>query len=243
MTLRFIKPDWPAPPGIRAASTLRVGGASTGRYESLNLGSHVGDKPESVSENRNQLVTSLGLPSPPGWLTQVHGNSAVDAADSDAPEADAGYTHESGVVCAVMTADCLPILLCKQDGSGIAAVHAGWRGLENGIVEASIDTLGSPNLLAWLGPAIGPEAFEVGAEVRASFLAKSKDYTTAFSAAGQDKYLADMYQLGRITLIRAGVNVADIFGGGWCTYHQPNDFFSYRRDHTTGRMATLIWRE
>jgi len=243
MNLRFIKPDWPAPPGIRAASTLRVGGASTGPYRSLNLGSHVGDYPERVNENRTRLAASLALPSTPGWLTQVHGNLAVDAATAVAPEADAGYTHESGVVCAVMTADCLPILLCKQDGSGIAAVHAGWRGLEKGIVEAGINALGTPNLLAWLGPAIGPEAFEVGTEVLESFLTKSKEYAAAFSEKGQDKYWADIYQLGRITLMRAGVNVANIHGGGWCTYQQNNDFFSYRRDQITGRMATLIWRE
>jgi YfiH family protein len=243
MNLRFIEPDWPAPPGIRAASTLRAGGASTDPYRSLNLGLHVGDEPARVSENRNRLAASLALPSTPEWLTQVHGNLAVDAATTGAPEADAGYTHESGVVCTVMTADCLPILLCKRDGCGIAAVHAGWKGLENGIVEASIDALGTPKLLAWLGPAIGPEAFEVGAEVRESFLAKSGDYTTAFCATDQGKYLADIYQLGRTTLMLAGVNVADIYGGGWCTYQQSKDFFSYRRDHITGRMATLIWRE
>jgi YfiH family protein len=243
MNLRFIEPNWPAPPGIRAASTLRVGGTSAGPYQSLNLGTHVGDEPELVTENRNRLAASLALPSTPGWLTQVHGNLAVDAASSCAPEADAGYTHDSGVVCAVMTADCLPILLCKRDGCGIAAVHAGWRGLENGIVEAGIDALGTPNLLAWLGPAIGPKAFEVGAEVRESFLAKSGDYSTAFCETTQGKFLADIYQLGRLTLIHAGVSGADIYGGGWCTYHQPQDFFSYRRDPITGRMATLIWRE
>ena len=246
MSLHLIEPDWTAPPGVRSASTLKVGGASSGPYQSLNLGLHVGDEPTLVEENRQRLTAALGLPSSPVWLNQVHGNLAVDAgitAATDIPQADAAYTHRAGVVCAVMTADCLPILLCTKDGAGIAAVHAGWKGLEKGIVEASINALGTRKLLAWLGPAIGPEAFEVGPEIPEAFGAKSEDYRKAFREIGQNKYLADIYQLGRITLMRAGINADDIHGGGWCTHRQADEFFSYRRDRITGRMATLIWRE
>lgn len=243
MTLRFIEPNWPAPPGVHAASTLRGGGGvSAAPYQSLNLGLHVGDATENVTENRDRLADRLQLPATPGWLTQVHGSAAINAT-TGMPEADAGFTRERGVVCAVMTADCLPVLLCTADGGGVAAVHAGWKGLANGILEASINALGSSNLLAWLGPAIGPAAFEVGEEVRKTFITKNEAYACAFRQKAQGKYLADIYQLGRITLMRSGVNTNNMYGGGWCTYSQPSDFFSYRRDRITGRMATLIWRE
>lgn len=244
MTLRYLEPNWPAPPGVRAVSTLRDSGASTGPYASFNLGLHVGDEEHRVIENRLRLVVELGLPSSPQWLTQVHGHRVIEAGRvAGAPEADAAYTRAAGRVCAVMTADCLPILLCSRDGSAVAAVHAGWKGLAGGVVESAIHALGTRELLAWLGPAIGPDAFAVGADVRAAFMALDSGLTAAFRPAGEAKWLADIYQLGRVMLARAGVPRDAIHGGGWCTHGQPDDFFSYRRDRVTGRMASLIWRE
>lgn len=244
MTLRYIEPDWPAPSGVRAASTLRDSGASSGPYASFNLGLHVGDEAQRVIENRLRLAAELGLPSSPQWLTQVHGNRVIEAGlMAGAPEADAIYTRVAGRVCAVMTADCLPILLCSRDGATVAAVHAGWRGLVSGVVESAIHALGTRELLAWLGPAIGPDAFAVGEDVRMAFRDLDPGFTAAFRPAGEDKWLADIYHLGRVVLARAGVPGDAIHGGGWCTHAQPGDFFSYRRDRVTGRMATLIWRE
>lgn len=270
MTIAWIEPDWPAPPGVRAASTLRAGGVSVGPYASLNLGIHVGDDGVRVAENRNRLATVLGLPSEPLWLNQVHGtrtllaeaqhsagpSSSPDPAGTGPPQqrhpggglprsgpasADALGTRSSGVVCAVMTADCLPLLLCSRDGAAVAAVHAGWKGLVNGVVESAVTALGTRKLLAWMGPAIGPDAFEVGNEVREIFLRKGLDFAQGFHAAAGDKWRADLYGLARITLQRLGVT--EIHGGGWCTFSRADDFFSYRRDGATGRMATLIWRE
>lgn len=237
----FLEPDWPAPPGIRAASTLRRGGVSEDPYASLNLGAHVGDVPEWVAENRRRLRERLNLPAEPVWLNQVHGNRTIRAEASEDRSADAAYTEESGVVCAVMTADCLPILLASRDGACIAAVHAGWKGLAGGVVESAVAAMGFADLLAWLGPAIGPEAFEVGGEVRAAFLENDTEFAGAFRETAGGKWLADLYRLARITLTRLGVS--DIHGGSWCTYGNAADFFSYRRDRVTGRMATLIWRE
>ena len=237
----WIEPDWPAPPGIRAASTLRSGGVSRDRYASLNLGGHVGDDPERVAENRRRLAAALELPSEPIWLSQVHGSRVARA---DAPEvlaADAAHTRARGVVCAVMTADCLPVLLCSRDGETVAAVHAGWKGLAGGVVEAAVAAMGTRDVLAWLGPAIGPEAFEVGGEVRETFIRGGGEFAEGFREAGDGKWLADIYRLARVVLNRLGV--AEIRGGGWCTHGNPDDFFSYRRDRDTGRMATLIWRE
>jgi len=237
----WIEPDWPAPPGIRAASTLRQGGVSHAGFASLNLGAHVGDQPEHVAENRRRLALALDLPAEPVWLTQVHGCLAVAADAPEQPAADAAHTRRAGVVCAVMTADCLPVLLCSRDGAQVAAVHAGWKGLAGGVIEAAVAALGTRDILAWLGPAIGPQAFEVGDEVRASFLGNGAELAAGFRPAGQGKWLADLYLLARRVLNR--LDIADIYGGGWCTHSQPEDFFSYRRDRETGRMATLIWRE
>jgi YfiH family protein len=243
MTRFWIEPDWPAPPGIRAACTRRVGGVSDGPYASLNVGAHVGDEPDRVAENRARLAAALGLPSEPVWLDQVHGCRVVraDAGPSPmTPAADAAYTRASGVVCAVMTADCLPILLCSRSGDCVAAVHAGWKGLAGGVVEAAVAAMDSGDLMAWLGPAIGPDAFEVGGEVREAFLANGAEFAAGFRSAQNGKWLADLYRLARITLNR--LRIFEIHGGGHCTYRSAADFFSYRRDRITGRMATLIWR-
>ncbi len=241
MELAWIEPDWPAPLGIRAASSLRGGGTSAGPYVSLNLGAHVGDDPDRVAENRRRLAAALSLPSEPIWLNQVHGTRAIRADLAEDRTADAAYTREPGVVCAVLTADCLPVLLCSRDGMAVAAVHAGWKGLASGVIEAAAAALEARDLLAWLGPAIGPEAFEVGAEVREAFVRKGSEFAKGFRKAGAGKFLADIYGLARIALERFGI--FEIHGGGWCTYGQTDDFFSYRRDRVTGRMATLIWRE
>lgn len=241
MALNWIEPDWPAPAGVRAASTLRAGGLSAAPYAGLNLGAHVGDRPEHVAGNRRRLTEELNLPGEPVWLTQVHGTLTVQADRTVATTADASFTREPGVVCVVMTADCLPILLCSRDGAAVAAVHAGWKGLADGVVEAAVEALGGGELLAWLGPAIGPDAFEVGDDVRDAFLRNGAEFGESFRPAAAGKWLADLYRLARLTLNRLGV--ADIYGGEWCTYSQPDDFFSYRRDRVTGRMASLIWRE
>nr|WP_232470538.1 peptidoglycan editing factor PgeF [Methylococcus sp. BF19-07] len=220
---------------------MRLGGVSAGVYAGLNLGLHVGDDPAAVATNRALLRRNLGLPAEPAWLRQVHGNAAVEAGREAEPEADASYTWNVGVVCAVMTADCLPVLLCTRDGAGVAAVHAGWRGLAGGVIEQAVAALGASDLLAWLGPAIGPEAFEVGDEVRAAFLAQDAESDAAFRPGDNGRWLADIYRLARLRLRRLGIR--DVHGGGWCTYGDESRFFSYRRDGVTGRMATLVWRD
>ena len=238
-----IEPNWPAPPGIRAYSTLREGGVSQGEYASLNLAAHVGDNPDHVSTNRHRLRKGLQLPREPYWLSQIHGTKAVKAnrIASHPPEADASYSDEPCVVCVVMTADCLPVLFCDRRGDRVAASHAGWRGLVGGVLESTVDALGSNDLMAWLGPAIGPSAFEVGAEVRLSFLEKLDDCGDAFVQIDEQHWLADLYSLARLILARVGVEA--VYGGQECTFSNADRFFSYRRDSQTGRMATLIWRE
>lgn len=240
MSRFWIEPDWPAPAGVRAVSTVRAGGVSRGSYAALNLGAHVGDHPDHVSVNRRLLRQALNLPAEPVWLDQVHGARVVSA---DAPvrlTADASVTRQAGVVCAVMTADCLPILLCDRVGTRVAAVHAGWRGLAGGVIEAAVGALASSDLIAWMGPAIGPAAFEVGEEVRQTFLGRFDGGSGAFRQTGETRWLADLCQIARLVLDRAGVR--QIYGGGYCTFSDPDRFFSYRRDGQTGRMATLIWR-
>jgi len=239
-------PQWPAPVNVHAVSTLRSGGVSTGPYQGLNLGDHVGDVPGSVSENRRRLQRALRLPSAPAWLSQVHGTTVVDAARPGSvatgfPQADATMTTEVGIVCAVLTADCLPLVLCDRQGTRVAAVHAGWRGLAAGIIERTVEALDVPalELLVWMGPAIGPTAFEVGTEVRERFTVHDPASQQAFQPGNQDRYLADITLLARQRLQRLGIEA--IYGGRWCTYSQPESFYSYRRDGDTGRMATLIW--
>lgn len=238
----FIVPDWPAPPGIRCLATTRRGGVSQGVYSSLNLGDHVGDDPMAVVANRD--IVSQGVGARPVWLNQVHGTRVVDVAEADGncpPEADAAFARCAGVACAVMTADCLPVLFCDDAGTVVAAAHAGWRGLQAGVLEATIAAIGVPagNLMAWLGPAIGPQAFEVGREVRDAFVGVHAEAAAAFNPAAGGKWLADIYLLARLRL--KGQGVERVFGGDFCTVTEADRFFSYRRDGQTGRMASLIW--
>ena len=245
----FLQADWPAPPGVQAVVSLRAGGVSGGGFASLNLGDHVGDDPTAVAENRRRLRAALALPAEPRWLRQVHGTQVValrsDQTDPSAvPEADAAWTGERGVVCAILTADCLPVLICDDSGSTVAAAHAGWRGLCAGVLENTVRTLPVPadRLLAWLGPAIGPQAFEVGPEVRAAFVTKDAEAVAHFAPVSGGKFLADLCGLARQRLTRAGVT--RIHGGSACTVSEPGRFFSHRRDGGggTGRLASLIWR-
>ncbi|OHC65725.1 MAG: hypothetical protein A2045_09785 [Rhodocyclales bacterium GWA2_65_20] len=240
--LDLITPDWPAPPRVRALATTRGGGHGSGAYDSFNLASHVGDDPLAVAANR-QLLRGR-LPVAPVWLDQVHGVRCVDVASAgDGAQADAGFARTPAQACAVLTADCLPLLLCDDAGTVVAAAHAGWRGLAAGVVEAAVAALQvpGPRLMAWLGPAIGPAAFEVGDEVRAVFLQQDRGADAAFVPHGTGKWLCDLGALARRRLLRLGVE--RIHGGGYCTYTQRERFFSYRRDGVTGRMATLVWLE
>jgi len=241
--LEFIHPDWPAPAGVRALTTTRQGGASAGAYASFNLGDHVDDDPAAVARNRARLREQLGIPEP-SWLKQVHGTDIVEAAFGEAGHvADGSYTDMAGTVCAVLTADCLPVFLCDRFGSRVAVVHAGWRGLVNGVIEAGVLALRTPGdeLMAWLGPAIGPESYEVGDDVRAAFLSADPEAERAFRPNGAGKWLMDIYALARQRL--QGIGVEAVTGGGRCTFREQETFFSYRRDGETGRMASLIWLE
>lgn len=238
----FLVPDWPAPANVHAATTLRTGGVSTAPFDSLNPAGHVGDNPKNVAENRSLIKQLLALPDDPVWLEQVHGNRIVYAQKSrQAQQADASYTDQAGVVCAVLTADCLPLLVCSSDGQQIAAIHAGWRGLLAGIISSTVAVFANHDLIIWLGPAIGPSCFEVGEEVLSAFQTKSPNYATAFKKQHGGKYLADIYQLARLEL--SGLGIDKIYGGGFCTVSDHNRFYSFRRDQQTGRMATLIWRD
>jgi len=237
----WIVPDWPAPAAVRAVVTSRHGGVSTGPYASMNPADHVGDAPAAVAVNRRRLEQLLQLPAAPVWLQQVHGTGVVDAAAVHGPvQADAAYACQPGVVCAVLTADCLPLLLCDRAGSRVAAAHAGWRGLAAGVIEQTVAALGRPGdaLLAWLGPAIGPSAYEVGSEVRDTFLAHDPQAAAAFSPA-PGGWRADLYRLARQRLADCGVRA--VSGGNHCTFTEAGRFFSYRRDGVTGRIASLIW--
>jgi YfiH family protein len=238
----WLTPDWPAPANVHAATTLRTGGVSQGVYGSLNPAVHVGDNAGLVNQNRRAIREMLELPSEPVWLDQIHSNRAVKAAKTGSlQQADASYTCEPEVVCAVMTADCLPLLVCNREGTHVAAIHAGWRGLLAGVIGNTVAAMQAQNLLVWLGPAIGPGSFEVGAEVRAAFLEKSAAFISAFKEQGNGRWLADIYQLARIDLAALGID--KVYGGNFCTVTEHERFYSYRRDKETGRMATLIWRE
>lgn len=233
-------PDWPAPKNVRSLQTTRVGGVSVAPYDSLNLSSNVGDLPLSVERNR-MLLEPL-LPSEPIWLKQVHGVTVADATDAGCwPEADACVSSHPGAVCVVMTADCLPVLLCDDRGSVVGAVHAGWRGLCDGVIEHAVSAMGvAPDtLMAWLGPAIGVTAFEVGLDVREEFIARDPKSTAAFVPHVPNKWRADIYQLARLRL--SGLGVDRVYGGRLCTHTDHARFFSYRRDNVTGRTGTMIW--
>jgi YfiH family protein len=238
----FLTPDWSAPPNVRALFTTRRDGTSNAPWDSFNLGDHVGDNPAHVARNRDEL--SKQLPASPVWLRQVHGTRCVDAAAVTAgTEADAAIARRNGVVCAVLTADCLPVLLCDESGTVVGCAHAGWRGLADGVIESTVAAMGTPGnqLMAWLGPAIGPTAFEVGDEVRASFLAQDTAAGDAFIAGRPGKWLCDIYLLARQRL--AALGVRRIASTDFCTHRDRDLFFSYRRDGVTGRMASLIWLE
>lgn len=240
----FIQPNWPAPANVKALQTTRLGGVSLAPYDSLNLGEHVKDNPLHVARNR-QLLSDF-VPSEPVWLNQVHGTRVIDAALSNCLEsADAAFTQKKEVVCATMTADCLPVLLCDTKGTIVAAVHAGWRSLCDGVIEQTFQAMRAQQpdvkpeqILAWLGPAIGPNAFEVGAEVRAQFVAKHRDAAQAFVQSGE-KWLGNLPLIAQQRLNNLGIQA--VFGGDDCTYSLPEKYFSFRRDGVTGRMATLIW--
>ncbi|HEY4367215.1 MAG TPA: peptidoglycan editing factor PgeF [Steroidobacteraceae bacterium] len=241
---QWITPDWPAPPNVRAAASLRTGGISTGPFASLNLAAHVGDDSEAVRENRRRLRAALNLPSEPTWLNQVHGSEVVEAVLQPASEpltADAAYATTPGAVCAVMTADCLPVLFCNREGTRVAAAHAGWRGLAGGVLTATVVALDVPadRLIAWLGPAIEQDAFEVGSEVREQFLARDTEHMRSFAINAAGRWQADLYALARRELANLGIR--DIYGGGYRCYADASRFFSYRRDQRTGRMATMVW--
>ncbi|MDG4554816.1 MAG: peptidoglycan editing factor PgeF [Candidatus Competibacter sp.] len=241
-TEHLIFPDWPTPHRVRAVSTTRRGGVSAPPYDSLNLAGHVGDDPVRVAENRRRLTATIGFSTEPAWLEQVHGIRVVAAETVDAPVvADAAWTRVAGRPCVVMTADCLPVLLCDRAGTVVAAAHAGWRGLAGGVIAATVARLRTPptELLAWLGPAIGPDAFEVGEEVRAAFLALDADNAACFRPSPAGRWLADIDELARRQLRDLGVSA--VYGGGFCTFGESERFFSYRRENRTGRMATLIW--
>jgi hypothetical protein len=246
---RFLEAQWQAPPGVRALVSTRSGGFSTGPWQGLNLGDHVGDDPLAVARNRQRLREALCLPGEPQWLRQVHGTTVVDAcADGVSRNGDAAWTDRAGVVCAVLTADCLPVVLVARDGSAVAVAHCGWRGLAAGVLRATVQRFGAcaVGLRAWLGPAIGPLAFEVGDEVREAFLdthgafGDPRMIERAFTRTGAGgKYLADLYALARATLCAQGVT--EVAGGDRCTLSEPECFYSYRREGVTGRMATLAW--
>ena len=235
--------QWPAPRTVHAVSTERAGGHSAGAYASFNLAAHVGDDPQAVAANRAALRHRLALPAEPLWLRQVHGRE-VARHDGRAlePTADAAVTFEPGRVLAVLTADCLPVVFASRDGNRLGIAHAGWRGLAAGVLEATVAALGVPgtDLLAWLGPAIGPAAFEVGAEVRAAFLDADPGAAAAFAANARGRWQADLYALARRRLAALGVAAS---GGGACTLAEPARYYSFRREATTGRMATLLWRD
>ncbi len=240
--MQWITPDWPAPNRVKAISTTMAGGVSLPPYAGLNLGLHVGDKEQHVEQNRGILASKLGLNQPPLWLNQVHGVRVIKAeVPFTMPEdADGSWTQEKGLACAIMTADCLPVLITDNKGSFVCGLHAGWRGLCDGVIESALAQISvdPSTILVWLGPAIGPHAFEVGDEVRTAFLAKDTGAHLAFAPFGQ-KWKADLYQLARLRLKKLGVQ--QVFGGGYCTFQQKESFYSYRRDGVTGRMASLIW--
>lgn len=244
--MRLIRANWDAPAQVHALTTTRLGGQSEAPYNGLNLGDHVDDLPDAVSANRQLLMQATGLERSPQWLQQIHGTDVVEAKDdAQVRTADACFSARPGQGCIVMTADCLPVLFTNAQGTQVAAAHAGWRGLAAGVLENTLKTF-NPNdeILAWLGPAIGPLAFEVGGEVKQVFVEEHAEAQSAFRASPthpQDRFLADIYHLARIRLAAAGV--ARVSGGDYCTFSDTENFFSYRRDGITGRMASLIWIE
>ncbi len=250
MTPAWLTPDWPAPPGVRALSTWRTGGVSTGVYASLNLGCHVGDERAAVAENRQRLARAARLPGEPAWLNQVHGRAVADL-DGPSPPAgggraagqDAAFTRRRGRICAILTADCVPVLLAAAGGGMVAAAHAGWRGLAAGVLAATAGAFGADpaTLVAWIGPCIGRDAYEVGPEVRDAMLGAMPAAQAAFRANAHGRYQADLVLIARRQLQSLGIS--RIYGGTECTFTDANRYFSHRRDGQTGRQGTLIWLE
>ena len=239
--MNVIEPEWPAPSRVHAAFTLRVGGVSAAPYDSLNVGAHVGDAPAAVEENRRRLRDRLRLPTEPVWLEQVHGTEVTELGPAERPRADAAVTHNTGRVCVKQVADSMPVLFYSRDGSAIGAAQAGRRGHAAGVLEATVRTMRVPprELLAWLGPTISQEHFEVGDDVRAAFTAADSGATAAFVPNTRGRWQCDLYALARRRL--AALGIENVFGGGWRTYADPARFFSFRRDGQCGRMAALIW--
>ncbi len=237
----MISPDWPAPARVKAVTTERGGGVSRGRYASLNLGTQVGDDPDSVAGNRRVLAAELELPEEPCWLEQAHGATVVDLDSGPPAAADGAVTSSVARVCAVLSADCLPVLFSNTAAVRVGVAHAGWRGLASGVLPAAVAAMGGDpgDLLAWLGPAIGPAAYEVGAEVRAVFVAADPGADACFTPNARGRWQADLYGLARRSLAAAGVNA--IYGGNFCTYTETERFYSHRREAPCGRMATQIW--
>ena len=239
--------DWPVPPGLRALTTLRSGdGVSPPPFDRFNLGLRCGDEPRFASRNRELLAAWLDLPSAPHWLRQVHGTRVLrfDAAPEthdDEPEADAAVTSVPGVVLAILTADCLPVVFAARDGREVAAAHAGWRGLASGMLENTVAAMRTPadDVIAWLGPAAGPQAYEIGAEVREAFVTQDPGAATAFTDTRPGHWRVDLYALARRRL--AAVDVHAVHGGDLCTISDPVRFYSHRRDGRSGRLATLAW--
>lgn len=244
-TFDLIRPNWPAPARVHAAASTRVGGVSAGTFATLNLGDHVGDDAAAVTENRARLRTALSLPAEPLWLRQVHGARVADAAcDGIGAEADAMIATAPAQVCAVLSADCLPVLFCDLQGTCVAAAHAGWRGLAGGVLEATVAAfarygVAPQDLLAWIGPTIGASAYEVGDEVRAAFVERDRAAVAGFSANARGLWQLDLAAIARMRLAAAGVE--GVYGGDLCTFSDPARFFSHRRDGQCGRQATLIW--
>ncbi|MGR5254467.1 peptidoglycan editing factor PgeF [Vibrio astriarenae] len=240
--MMFIVPDWPVAKRVRAISSLRDGGVSSSPFSSLNVGMHVGDNEQNVLENRSRLAIEAAMPSAPVWLNQTHSSDVLELfrPTGNVLDGDASFTSVAGVVCAAMTADCLPVLLADENGEQVAAVHAGWRGLADGIVEKAAAKF-SGKVIAWLGPAIGPDAFEVGQDVFDEFVSQNKQAQQAFRQSDTDanKYYANMHLLATQALNRVGIT--DIYRDSRCTYLNPEQFFSYRRDGQTGRQVTCIW--
>ncbi|WP_286973780.1 peptidoglycan editing factor PgeF [Pseudomonas sp.] len=235
----WLTPDWPAPAWVRACITTRSGGVSLAPFDTLNLGEHVDDDPVAVAKNRQRLISLIGCK--PAWLSQVHDVAVVEADPTQVLSADGSWTATPGVACTVMTADCLPVLFCDRAGKRVAAAHAGWRGLAAGVLEATLDemTIEPEETLVWLGPAIGPQAFEVGAEVREAFVAQHANAVEAFKPSeNSGRFMADIYQLARIRLAARGITA--VYGGDFCTVTDPR-FYSYRLANRTGRFASLIW--
>lgn len=243
MSALAFRPDWPAPAGVEAWVSERRGGVSTGAYGSLNLARHVGDDARLVEQNRERLAAALALPTEPVWLEQVHGSRV---ADLDAPtrtrQADGAVTGRAGLVCAVLTADCLPVLFASRDGRAVGIAHAGWRGLANGVLGNAVGAMSCApaDILAWLGPAISQQCYEVGDEVRETFVSRDASAEAAFERNARGRWQADLYALARLNLAACGV--AAVYGGGMCTYREESRFFSHRREAPCGRMVSLIWR-